>query len=67
MCTPAAVETDLFQQMPPAHIAYMLSRIPMGRLGQTTEIAAVVAWLASEECSLSTGGVFDISGGRATY
>ena len=65
--TPAAVETDLFQQMTPAHIEYMLSRIPMGRFGQTTEIAALVAWLASEECSFSTGGVFDISGGRATY
>src|SRR5262249_28246151 len=49
--TPAAVETDLFQQMTPAHIEYMLSRIPMGRFGQTTEIAALVAWLASEECS----------------
>src|SRR5262249_37145937 len=48
-------------------IEYMLSRIPMGRFGQTTEIAALVAWLASEECSFSTGGVFDISGGRATY
>jgi len=65
--TPAAVETDLFQQMTPEHIQYMLSRIPMGRFGQTTEIAALVAWLASEECSFSTGGVFDISGGRATY
>jgi 3-oxoacyl-[acyl-carrier protein] reductase len=65
--TPAAVETDLFQQMSPEHIAYMRSRIPMGRFGQPTEIAALVAWLASEECSFSTGGVFDISGGRATY
>jgi len=65
--TPAAVETDLFQQMTPEHIQYMLSRIPMGRFGQPTEIAALVAWLASEECSFSTGGVFDISGGRATY
>lgn len=65
--TPAAVETDLFQQMTPEHIQYMLSRIPMGRFGQTAEIAALVAWLASEECSFSTGGVFDISGGRATY
>jgi 2-dehydro-3-deoxy-L-rhamnonate dehydrogenase (NAD+) len=65
--TPAAVETDLFQQMTPEHIQYMLSRIPMGRFGQTSEIAALVAWLASEECSFSTGGVFDISGGRATY
>ncbi len=65
--TPAAVETDLFQQMTPAHIQYMLSRIPMRRFGQPTEIAALVVWLASEECSFSTGGVFDISGGRATY
>jgi NAD(P)-dependent dehydrogenase (short-subunit alcohol dehydrogenase family) len=65
--TPAAVETALFQQMTPAHIEYMLSRIPMGRFGQTAEIAALVAWLASEECSFSTGGVFDISGRRATY
>jgi NAD(P)-dependent dehydrogenase (short-subunit alcohol dehydrogenase family) len=65
--TPAAVETDLFQQMTPEHIAYMRSRIPMGRFGQPTEIAALVAWLASEGCSFSTGGVFDISGGRATY
>lgn len=65
--TPAAVETDLFQQMTPEHIQYMLSRIPMGRFGQATEIAAMVAWLASEDCSFSTGGVFDISGGRATY
>jgi 3-oxoacyl-[acyl-carrier protein] reductase len=53
--------------MTPEHIQYMLSRIPMGRFGQTIEIAALVAWLASEECSFSTGGVFDISGGRATY
>ena len=65
--TPAAMETDLFQHMTPEHIQYMRSRIPMGRFGQTTEIAALVAWLASEECSFSTGGVFDISGGRATY
>ncbi len=55
------------QQCEPEHIQYMLSRIPMGRFGQTTEIAALVAWLASEECSFSTGGAFDISGGRATY
>ena len=64
---PAAVVTDLFQQMSPAHIQSMLARIPMGRFGQPTEIAALVAWLASEECSFSTGGMFDISGGRATY
>lgn len=65
--TPAAVETDLFQQMTPDHIQYMLARIPMGRFGQSSEIAAMVAWLASEDCSFTTGGVFDISGGRATY
>jgi 3-oxoacyl-[acyl-carrier protein] reductase len=65
--TPAAVETALFQHMTPAHIEYMLSRVPMGRVGQTADIAALVAWLASEECSFSTSGVFDISGGRATY
>src|SRR4029453_8758605 len=65
--TPAAVETDLFQQMTPEHIQYMLSRIPMGRFWQPTEIAALVAWLASEEGAFSPGGVFDISGGRATY
>jgi len=65
--TPAAVETDLFQQMTPDHIQYMLSRIPMGRFGQPAEIAAMVAWLASEDCAFTTGGVFDVSGGRATY
>ena len=65
--TPAAVETDLFQQMTPAHIEYMLSRIPMGRFGQKEEAAALVAWLCSRECSFSTGAVFDLSGGRATY
>ena len=65
--TPAAVKTDIFDQMTEEHIAYMLSKIPMGRFGQIDEIAAMVAWLASEECSFSTGGVFDISGGRAVY
>jgi len=49
------------------HIDYMLSKIPMNRFGQPEEIAALVAWLASEDCSFSTGAVFDISGGRATY
>jgi NAD(P)-dependent dehydrogenase (short-subunit alcohol dehydrogenase family) len=65
--TPAAAETDLFKQMTEEHIAYMRSKIPMNRFVQPAEIAALVAWLASEECSFSTGGVFDISGGRATY
>ena len=65
--TPAAVETDLFKQMTPEHVEYMLSRIPMGRFGKIEEVAAMVAWLASDECSFTTGGVFDLSGGRATY
>ena len=65
--TPAAVETDIFAQMTQEHIGYMLSKIPMGRFGQVDEVAALVCWLASEECSFSTGGVFDVSGGRATY
>lgn len=65
--TPAAVETPLFAQMTQAHIDYMRSRIPMGRFGTTAEIAALVAWLCSDECSFSTGAVFDISGGRSTY
>jgi 2-dehydro-3-deoxy-L-rhamnonate dehydrogenase (NAD+) len=65
--TPAAARTDIFAQMTEAQIAYMLSKIPMGRFVLVEEIAGLVAWLASAECSFSTGGVFDISGGRATY
>ena len=65
--TPAAVETDIFKQMTEEHIQYMLSKIPLGRFGTPQEVAALVAWLCCEECSFSTGGVFDISGGRATY
>lgn len=65
--TPAAVKTAIFDQMKQEHIDYMLSKIPMGRFGTTTEIASLVSWLASEESSFTTGGVFDISGGRATY
>ncbi len=65
--TPAAVRTGIFAQMTQQHIDFMLSKIPMGRFGTPHEIAAMVAWLCSEECSFSTGGVFDISGGRATY
>jgi len=65
--TPAAAKTALFDQMSEEHIGYMLSKIPMGRFVGVQEIAAMVAWLASEECSFSTGAVFDISGGRATY
>ena len=65
--TPAAAKTDLFAQMTPQHIDYMLAKIPMNRFIETAEIAALVAWLSSEECSFSTGAVFDLSGGRATY
>jgi 2-dehydro-3-deoxy-L-rhamnonate dehydrogenase (NAD+) len=65
--TPAAAKTELFDQMAQHHIDYMISKIPMGRLLQVHELAAMVAWLSSEECSFSTGAVFDISGGRAVY
>lgn len=65
--TPAAVRTPIFDQMTEAHIAFMLSKIPMGRFGTVDEVAALVLWLASEECAFSTGAVFDCSGGRATY
>jgi 3-oxoacyl-[acyl-carrier protein] reductase len=65
--TPAAVESPMFAQMTQAHIDYMLSKIPMNRFGTVDEIAALVAWLCTEECSFSTGAVFDLSGGRSTY
>ncbi len=65
--TPAAVHTPIFEQMTQQHIDFMLSKIPMGRFGLVEEIAAMVAWLSSEECSFSTGAVFDVSGGRAVY
>ena len=65
--TPAAVRTAIFEQMTQQHIDFMLSKIPMGRFGSVDEIAALVCWLASEDCSFSTGAVFDASGGRATY
>jgi len=64
---PAVIETPLLAQMTEEHIGYMIERIPMGRLGQVGEVAALVCWLASEECSFSTGATFDISGGRAVY
>jgi len=64
---PAAAKTDIFKQMTEAQIDYMLSKIPMGRFVQVEEIAALVAWLCSDDCSFATGAVFDISGGRATY
>jgi len=65
--TPAAVRTAIFDQMTQQHIDFMLSKIPMGRFGSVEEIASLVCWLASAECSFSTGAVFDLSGGRATY
>ena len=65
--TPAAAKTAMFDSMSQQHIDFMLSKIPMNRFLQVTELAAMIAWLASEECSFSTGAVFDISGGRATY
>ena len=65
--TPAVAKTAMFEQMTQAHIDYMLGKIPMGRLLEVQEIAAMVAWLSSEDCSFSTGAVFDITGGRATY
>jgi 3-oxoacyl-[acyl-carrier protein] reductase len=65
--TPGAAKTAIFEQMTGSHIEYMLSKIPMNRFVHVDEIAALVCWLASEDCSFSTGGVFDISGGRATY
>jgi 3-oxoacyl-[acyl-carrier protein] reductase len=65
--TPAAAKTAIFDQMTESHIQYMLSKIPMNRFVNVEEIASLVCWLASEDCSFSTGGVFDISGGRATY
>jgi 3-oxoacyl-[acyl-carrier protein] reductase len=65
--TPAAVKTAIFEQMSDEHIRFMLSKIPMGRFGTPEEVAALVGWLCTEECSFSTGAVFDLSGGRSTY
>jgi 3-oxoacyl-[acyl-carrier protein] reductase len=65
--TPAAAKTDIFNQMTEQHIAFMLSKIPMARFVEVEEIAALVCWLSSPDCSFSTGAVFDVSGGRATY
>ncbi|WP_300556706.1 SDR family NAD(P)-dependent oxidoreductase [Limnohabitans sp. Rim8] len=65
--TPAAVKTAIFDQMTPEHIQFMLSKIPMARFGEPEEVAAMVTWLSTEECSFSTGAVFDLSGGRSTY
>ena len=65
--TPAVVQTRILEQLTPEAVQYMVERIPMGRTAEIEEIASLVAWLASGECSFSTGAVFDISGGRATY
>ncbi len=65
--TPAVIETPMLDQMTDQHKDYMVSKIPLNRMGKPEEVAALVAWLASEDCSFSTGAVFDISGGRSTY
>jgi 2-dehydro-3-deoxy-L-rhamnonate dehydrogenase (NAD+) len=65
--TPAAVRTPIFEQLSPSHIDFMLSKIPLKRFGTIAEIAAMACWVASKECSFTTGAVFDLSGGRATY
>jgi 2-dehydro-3-deoxy-L-rhamnonate dehydrogenase (NAD+) len=65
--TPATIETPILDQVSAAHIAYMRSKIPMERFGTVEEAASLICWLASRECSFSTGAVFDLSGGRATY
>lgn len=65
--TPATFESPILSQMPQSQIDYMKSKIPMGRLGEAAENAALVCWLASDECSFSTAATFDISGGRTTY
>jgi NAD(P)-dependent dehydrogenase (short-subunit alcohol dehydrogenase family) len=65
--TPAAVKTPIFDQVSQQHIDYMLQKIPMGRFGLVEEIAAMVCWLCTEDASFTTGAVFDLSGGRATY
>ena len=64
---PAVIETPILEGISQEHIDYMVERIPMGRMGTADEVAALICWLASEECSFSTGATFDISGGRAVY
>ncbi len=64
---PAVIETPILDGITEEHIGYMVDRIPMGRMGEPEEVAALICWLASEECSFSTGATYDISGGRAVY
>ncbi len=64
---PAVIGTEMLKQMEPSTVDLLISKIPMGRVGKPEEVAALVAWLASDECSFSTGAVYDLSGGRATY
>jgi 3-oxoacyl-[acyl-carrier protein] reductase len=64
---PAVIGTELLKQMEPSTVDLLVSKIPMGRVGTPQEVAALVSWLASDECSFSTGAVYDLSGGRATY
>jgi NAD(P)-dependent dehydrogenase (short-subunit alcohol dehydrogenase family) len=65
--TPAVIQTPILEGLSEEHVSYMVERIPLGRMGTADEVAALVCWLASEECSFSTGAAFDISGGRAVY
>jgi 2-dehydro-3-deoxy-L-rhamnonate dehydrogenase (NAD+) len=64
---PAVIDTPILDELSPNHLDYMVERIPLGRIGTAEEVAALIVWLAGEECSFSTGAVFDISGGRAVY
>ncbi len=64
---PAVIETPILEGLSQQHVDYMIERIPMGRMGKADEVAALICWLASEECSFSTGATYDISGGRATF
>ena len=64
---PAVIRTPILDDLSPEHVDYMIERIPMGRMGKVDEVAALICWLASEECSFSTGATYDISGGRATF
>ena len=64
---PAVIETPMVGEMSDEHVSYMISRIPLGRMGRPEEVAALICWLASEDMTFSTGATFDVSGGRAVY